>query len=53
MDDFQAEPLSHTFLGTVYSKANYPFAEPDTMYRYCPVREDIRVTVTYNQEEEV
>ncbi|MBC8544078.1 DHHW family protein [Bianquea renquensis] len=53
LDDFQAEPLSHTFLGTVYSKANYPFAEPDTMYRYCPVREDIRVTVTYNQEEEV
>ena len=51
LDDFKVEPISHSFLGTVYSKANYPFAKPDTMYRYCPVKEDIQVTVTYNQEE--
>lgn len=50
LSDFNIETVSHNFYGTLFSKGNFTFIEPDDLQIFYP-KEENPVTVTYEVEE--
>ena len=49
LSDFDIETVSHDFYGTLFSKGNFTFIEPDDLQIFYP-KEEKPVTVTYETE---
>ncbi|MBP3886818.1 MAG: hypothetical protein J6F30_04075 [Cellulosilyticum sp.] len=50
LSDFDIETVSHDFYGTLFSKGNFTFIEPDDLQIFYP-KEENPVTVTYEVED--